>query len=117
MCEINLQPVIQAEALARGAALPLCLRIAFSTLSTSEQSSILKQTENHVWWLQHRQKIDLFGFAESNLSHRKFLRKKNPIPCGFEFLIKLFTSSASLSEDDGFSMSSAPHLAHSNIVY
>lgn len=48
MCEINLQPVIQAEALARGAALPLCLRIAFSTLSTSKQSNILKQTENHA---------------------------------------------------------------------
>lgn len=48
MCEINLQPVIQAEALARGAALPLSLRIAFSTLSTSKQSNILKQTENQA---------------------------------------------------------------------
>lgn len=48
MREVNLQPVIQAEALARGAALPLCLRIAFSTLSTSEQSHILKQTQNYA---------------------------------------------------------------------
>lgn len=48
MCEVNLQPVIQAEALARGAALPLCLRIAFSTLSTSKQSNILKETQRHA---------------------------------------------------------------------
>lgn len=48
MCEVNLQPVIQAEALARGAALPLGLRISFSTLSTSQQCNILEHKQNHA---------------------------------------------------------------------
>lgn len=48
MCEVNLQPVVQAEALAGGAAPPLCLRIAFSTLSTSKQANILKQKQSHA---------------------------------------------------------------------
>ena len=42
MCEANLQPVIQAKALARGAALPMCVRIALPTLGTPKQSDILK---------------------------------------------------------------------------
>lgn len=48
VCEVNLQPVIQAEALARGAALPLGLRISYSTLSTSQQCNILEHKQKHA---------------------------------------------------------------------
>lgn len=69
-CKVNLQAVIQAEALARGAALPLGLRISFSTLSTSQQCNILQHKQNHA------EKVSkmLFYISDGNFK-RGFLHK------------------------------------------
>lgn len=82
----------------------------FSRLALFRESPLKKVTfftpdgrfANKLWWSQHGRKLELFGLAENDVTKKKTFTSTGFGP----------SSRAALPEDDGFSMSSAPHLAH-----
>lgn len=106
----HLQSVVQAEALARGAALP---RRSLATLCSSQHGAVLQRQRWHL-------------VSHSQPDQKKTLQRAAILNKIFKILLDLFncpptstrllpSSSAALPEDGGFSMAAPLHLANDTI--